>query len=237
MSTEVAGEWRESFVLRARLRGVPGARIGEALAEVEAHCAESGETPDQAFGDPVVYAQALADQLAPEVTAGSRFGWGRTALAGVCGIGAIACLFSGVDAVAHGGPTRISTGSFLSVLVGAAYVVVFFAVAERLSRWGTRWLLPPLIAGGIVATALPPILLSNSMWVGPGWYALVAAAILFAVGWWALGPAARPDRIIDPRTGAEPFPAPPWALRLVRYGPLALLAVAVLLVILLPDHR
>jgi hypothetical protein len=236
MSTEVAGEWRESFVLRARLRGVPGARIGEALAEVEAHCAESGETPDQAFGDPVAYAQSLADQLAPEVTARARLGWGRTALAAVCGIGAIVCLFNGVDAVAHGGRTLISTGSFLAVLVGAGYVVGFFAVAERLSRWGTRWLMSPLIAGGIVATALPPILLSNSMWVGPGWYGLVAAAVLFAVGWWALAPAAHPDRIIDPRTGAEPFPPPPWVLRLIRYGPLVFLAVAVILIVLLPGQ-
>ena len=40
----VEQDWAEAFLLELRLRGVGGRRIGAALAEVEAHCAESGES-------------------------------------------------------------------------------------------------------------------------------------------------------------------------------------------------
>lgn len=55
----VEPEWAEAFLLELRLRGVDGRRIGAALAEVEAHCAESGESARSAFGDPVTYATDL----------------------------------------------------------------------------------------------------------------------------------------------------------------------------------
>lgn len=52
--------WVEAFLLELRLRGVDGRRIGAALAEVEAHCAESGESAQESFGDPTAYAVELA---------------------------------------------------------------------------------------------------------------------------------------------------------------------------------
>lgn len=51
--------WCDDFVVELRLMDVPGDVIGDRLAEVEAHCAESGETPVEAFGDPVEYAQSV----------------------------------------------------------------------------------------------------------------------------------------------------------------------------------
>ncbi len=229
----MSDEWRDAFVLRARLRDVPGPRIGEALAEVETHCAESGETPAEAFGDPVRYAQALADQLPPPAR-NPRLGWARVALAGAAGIGAVSLLLSGVAAVSHDEPATISTGTFGSVLVGVGFVVGFFAVAERASARGLRWLLPPLIALGLVLTALPTILLRDSGFTSSGWVAIAAAGILFAVAWLALGRTTGADRIVDPRTGAEPTLAPKWVLAVARYGPAAMLLAAVALVILLP---
>lgn len=231
----ISNEWRDAFVLRARMRDVPGERIGEALAEVEAHCAESGETPDEAFGDPVAYAQTLADQLAPEIRAGGqRLSWARTALAGMSLIGAIACLLGGVDALAHHTSTEISDGTLVSMVIGGGCVVGFFAVAERASRRGQQWALAPLLAVAIVAVSLPPILAPEGRLVLPGSVALAAAFLLFAVGMLALGPV-RPDRIVDPRTGAEPTLAPRWALLLVRYGPFVLFAAAVVVVITVPS--
>lgn len=43
--------WCDDFVLELRLRDVPGARIGDHLAEVESHCIETGTDPEEAFGD------------------------------------------------------------------------------------------------------------------------------------------------------------------------------------------
>lgn len=49
--------WRDKAILELRMKGVPGEEIGEILTEVETHLQESGESPEDAFGDPVAYAR------------------------------------------------------------------------------------------------------------------------------------------------------------------------------------
>lgn len=51
----------DNLMLALRIRNVPGGRIGQIVAEVEAHLAESGEDPVDAFGKPSEYAKAWAD--------------------------------------------------------------------------------------------------------------------------------------------------------------------------------
>lgn len=51
-------KWRDALVFHLRMDDVPGDRIGDILLEVESHLAESGETPEDAFGDPKAYAQS-----------------------------------------------------------------------------------------------------------------------------------------------------------------------------------
>src|SRR5690606_1661950 len=63
-------EWCDDFVVELRLRDVPGTVIGDHLAEVETHCGESGETPREAFGEPVEYARHLAEESDPEPVTG-----------------------------------------------------------------------------------------------------------------------------------------------------------------------
>jgi hypothetical protein len=55
----VEEKWAEAFVIELRLLDIPGDALGDALAEVESHCAESGESAAEAFGDPVAYARSL----------------------------------------------------------------------------------------------------------------------------------------------------------------------------------
>lgn len=62
--------WCGDFVLELRLRDVPGPVIGERLGEVEGHCAETGETPVEAFGDPTSYAARIAEDGSPERVSG-----------------------------------------------------------------------------------------------------------------------------------------------------------------------
>ncbi|WP_144794723.1 HAAS signaling domain-containing protein [Kocuria palustris] len=57
--------WCDDFILELRLRDVPGAQIGDHLAEVESHCIETGTDPREAFGDPSEYARDMADGDAP----------------------------------------------------------------------------------------------------------------------------------------------------------------------------
>jgi hypothetical protein len=59
LAPHVEAEWAEAFLVELRLIGVDGADIGAALAEVESHVAEAGETAAAIFGEPVAYARAL----------------------------------------------------------------------------------------------------------------------------------------------------------------------------------
>ncbi|MDT0529435.1 hypothetical protein RM555_10595 [Micromonospora sp. DSM 115977] len=63
-------KWCDDFVIELRLRDVPGPVIGEHLGEVEAHCAETGETPSEAFGDPTDYARRLHESGSPAPVSG-----------------------------------------------------------------------------------------------------------------------------------------------------------------------
>lgn len=57
--------WCDAFILELRLRDVPGARIGDRLAEVESHCIETGTDPEEAFGDAREYAREVGDADEP----------------------------------------------------------------------------------------------------------------------------------------------------------------------------
>lgn len=60
--------WVDPFIVELRLDNVPGAAIGDALETVHAHCADSGETPHEAFGDPKDYARSLGLAGEPDST-------------------------------------------------------------------------------------------------------------------------------------------------------------------------
>lgn len=62
LASPVDHAWSEAVVLELRLLGVSGSRVGEILAEVESHCAESGQGAREAFGDPAAYARSLGER-------------------------------------------------------------------------------------------------------------------------------------------------------------------------------
>lgn len=85
-------EWCSAFVLELRLRDVPGPVIGERLGEVEGHCAETGEPPSVAFGDPTDYAREIDAESSPERVSGV---WTIVAL----GAGQVVALLVGTAAI------------------------------------------------------------------------------------------------------------------------------------------
>jgi len=70
LAPHVDEAWADSLLLELRLLGVAGDRIGEAVSEVESHCAESGQSAQEGFGDPVEYAHSL--QLPEAVDSSTR---------------------------------------------------------------------------------------------------------------------------------------------------------------------
>lgn len=67
------------LLVALRLREVPGDRIGEVIAEVESHVAETGEDPREAFGTPKEYAKTISpgktNWFAPRLWALVAIGW------------------------------------------------------------------------------------------------------------------------------------------------------------------
>ena len=118
----VEPEWAQGLLLELRLRGVSGQQIGAALAEIEAHCAESGESALDSFGDPRSYATALGLAPAPDQKVSLReelpsagFGLGGMLLT----LGAVGAWLSGTDVGVTGGSLAILAlvllGTFLIV--------------------------------------------------------------------------------------------------------------------------
>lgn len=131
MTSDQAGDrelaaYRDKLLTALRLREVPGERIGEVLAEVEAHVAETGEDPREAFGTPREYAEQVRRAT------GGRRPWslsGPTALSSAfIGVGAFVAtsltIGGVVDLLGDGGerfglgPTgRLVLGLLLAALV------------------------------------------------------------------------------------------------------------------------
>lgn len=106
LAPAVESDWVDEFLLELRLLGVSGARIGDALSEVQSHCEESGESALSSFGDPAAYARSL--QLPAEEKAASAAVW--------------ACLPTllqlGGMASAHAGLLALKRSELIEVTVG-----------------------------------------------------------------------------------------------------------------------
>ncbi len=233
-------EWRTRLQVELRLHEVPGPRIGEALAEVETHCADSGQSPDEAFGDPAAYAAALARDLVPAPRRGRRVL--RAGLLAVATIGGIDSLLAGVDAMVHGVRGGLTAGQLAgaagAALMGPALVGVFGRSGRRHPMW---WPLLLVIGTPFVLT-VPPLLWKQPAISAPGWGLVAVGLCLLAAVW---GPISSErflaerlaDRVVDPRTGREPRALPRLPMAVLRWGGLVALAIAVVLIVLLPYPR
>lgn len=203
-----AAEWWDTFGLELRLAGMSGAQIGDAIAVVEEHCADSGESPPEAFGDPADYAKALAaDQVTSEHASDMRTSEVIGSIAGL-----LAPVLAGWAAWAGfaGEPVRITAGAL--VMIGALTLCVvvlvrhFEAVVRRLV--GPGWYRPVLLALVPVALFSAMLLLLPQVLVElPWWPAAVAAGVAVIIASATLVTGGGGDPIRDPRReGADRQP-------------------------------
>jgi hypothetical protein len=200
--TKADDAWREAFVLELRLREVPGSVIGEALAEVDAHCADSGQTPQEAFGDPVRYAASRASgrtgPTALRRTAVRAWWIGTAAIVGALGLG------TGITGALGDG---VATLRLSEVLTAALLPLVLAVLVAAIFRPGMGRHLPVLVAVAF-AVGLPAAVAARLLW--PQEIARVPALLVVLVGvgalavalWPVLSGRGRHDRVIDPRTGS-----------------------------------
>ncbi|GAA2530095.1 hypothetical protein [Pilimelia columellifera] len=204
-------QWYQRLTAQLALHDVPGKAIGEALAEARAHCADSGATPAEAFGDPAAYAARLA--VARPRKPGRRLAtiWISTLLVGLgmltvpYGIGWATTPF-----------VVVTLGHMLSVLPLLGLVALFpwLLRAQRRSTtspdrrapdergwWLGGALLLYVVGGGLVFLGVPRWL-PIRLFALPGWLATALGLICVVVGWTLAFRQRAAARPIDPRTGA-----------------------------------
>jgi hypothetical protein len=219
---------------------VPGRSIGDALVEVGSHCAESGESAQDAFGDPVAYARSLDLPNVPltREDLGPVLPWVLQPLGLLLVVGAASTLRTG-------GPVELTTG-LLAVtgllVLGIVAVLRWFTPVVRfvVRRPVVAWLAFMAHFGLLVVLFL---VLRDVVATVPGVLAVATGAVMLAVGTvWELvrlrGDAGEDDPVtatvdpagarVDARRRAR------WAMTALRYGG-ALIAPAAAVVLVAID--
>ncbi|NJC24138.1 hypothetical protein BJ994_003214 [Arthrobacter pigmenti] len=145
LAPAVEEEWAEKLILELRLTGVSGKRIGDALSEVNSHCADSGQNAHDAFGDPVEYARSL--KLPPDLSTGAF----RAAAPLAVQLAGSAAVLDGLRSINSGGPVLFS--------LGEAVVVALVLGALILLTTQLEWLLRAFVRRPIAAIVVHSMLL------------------------------------------------------------------------------
>ncbi len=135
-------DWETGFVTELRMLDVDGRRIGDALEEVRAHCAESGEAPAAAFGDPAAYARSLALPAEP-----ARLG--STVVLALVGLAGMQLTLTSLMAWLAAEPYALTTG----LLVAAALVVLVVVLAARHLRAVVERPVRSIVVGALALAA------------------------------------------------------------------------------------
>lgn len=190
--------WLDDLAIALRLRNVSGEAIGDALAVVREHLADSGQTAHQAFGDPAAYARELelptvaaTRPLDPPVMGPAVSLLGLLAFAP-----AVAALFDGTS-MAFSLPQLVLFMVPVAVVLGLPY---YFNLGLRhLWVFAVAFILAIVASTG--ASFLAPerghaALASWNPWV----VALASAVLMLAASTWGVLDAWRtePDPIVDP---------------------------------------
>ncbi|MGY2127907.1 hypothetical protein [Blastococcus sp. SYSU DS0617] len=208
LAPHVEPRWTEGLLLELRLRGVAGDRIGAVVAEVDSHCAESGEQAADAFGDPVAYARSL--ELAPAE------GQSPAAIAGGVAAAALQALafppaVFGLAALGAGEPLGITGGMVAVLCLLVAGTVGLAAYGEHFLRMVLRRpvlsVLASLAPTGLMVAAL--VLLDDVVATAPAGAAIGVGVVLMGAGTtWELVQRRRTgddaDPLVLPLDGALP---------------------------------
>lgn len=208
--------WRQALLLELRMRDIPGTRIGEIMAEVDSHCADSGEDPRDAFGDPLAYARSF------EVPQSDR--WRqivRSAVQTITGVSGILGLLEGTTALIDGEPAVISAGNIAAAAMAACAIVALLL----LRRAGA---LPAVVGIGLLGVILPTVIWRTPVVELPAGPVLAVGAGLFLAGFWpTMSSRLDADLVVDPRTGTAAQQPPRWIFPLIRWGLPAMLLLTI----------
>lgn len=187
LAPSVEKDWVEDFVLEQRLAGVPGTRIGDALAVVESHVAESGESAGESFGDPTAYARESAPAQRVEDLDGSFF------LGAALGLVGMLLTYTGFNAWLRGESVGVTVGGLVVIgLVAAAFLalvvasdsILRFAVRRTVSALGLSLVHFGLMVGALLLFPTSLMQVSTILTMIVGVLALLLGTVLqWRSGW------------------------------------------------------
>lgn len=154
-------EYRQSLIFALRMKDVPGDRIGEIVAEVESHVADTGEEPTRAFGAPKMYAHVVTEGR-------PRESWWHTAIIGLGAFVAGWFVAQGALAVLLGDAYLGQSGWLWLILGLSVALPTAITVRRRSSRIRdprTGADMVPMARWTIVAFYAAPLVLILLAWV------------------------------------------------------------------------
>lgn len=191
-------QWLDGLVSELRIHSATGPAIGDAVAEVEAHLAETGEHPQEAFGTPRQYAATLtlptdaAQQLSPRLLTKLILG----AAAGFTG--ALWLVPYGLAAVKRHEAAVLPMGMVISLAALILFSVLISLTINRFSRSGL-YAGVVLFAMAAVIGASVGVFLFQPLFTMNQWLAAASGVILALVSV-PLMPSFGPEtEITDPR--------------------------------------
>lgn len=206
-ATPTLAAYLDNLLIQLRLLDVPGDRIGQILAEVETHVADTGLDPVVAFRSPRDYAATYAVAAFATPSRGRSGSWLRNP--GVAGIAAVGGSAMGLGAVHLTGSVDLTArllGTVLAtVAIGLVVVQIIFGLLAvdtagslKPREFSSRhlvfgWLAMMAGVAGLVALALLPT--GPTLMSLPGWALLAAGMLTF----FALVRHLGGDRVVDPR--------------------------------------
>jgi len=150
-----------------RLRKISGARIGEIVAEVEVHTAESGQSAQEAFGPAKEYAR----QFEPTAAEASGRRWSPAATLGVLTAALGGWLLAGGVTAGMRGEAELGIPGWWAALLGAVILLGTFCFVPidaiidprrpNAQRYGRGWLVGMVAASAAVVV----LLLVGLMWI------------------------------------------------------------------------
>lgn len=206
-SIQTDREWFDDFILALRLRDVRGAAIGDAVAVVRGHVADTGESAQEAFGEPRAHAGQLELPTVPGIGPMDPQVMGPAlSLLGLLAFApAVSALFAGTS-------MGFSLPQLLLFLVPVAAVLglpCYFNVGVR-----HLWVFAVVFVLAVVAATASgflspgrgqPTLVSWDPW----WVTAISGVLLLAASARAIASALRtePDGIVDPLGGEQGTPS------------------------------
>lgn len=213
--------WLDEMTVELRLRNVRGTAIGDAVAAVEAHLAESGETPQEAFGDPRAYARSL--EFAPEeIVSTSRREWTRLLVPMGAGVLAVSFVEPLVRALHAGTDVSVMWGELLGLIGLVLVVIATLQIIRALLEHRFAGIL--FFGGAFVILAMLPMLLPQVVFTLP--VLAVVAVVVVGLAWSVIGQRLQrgslDDPLVDPRRpeqrGGAAAVATEWLFVIVALG-------------------